>query len=116
MDKNKLKEQAFEEVAGPILKKIGFTQGLFLGIVIMFPFVWIWFNIIIAVKLLLTGIIGILITKFIYKIVKDKFKQIIDSEIDKNIPTIKKSKFAQRLDEMSMKKSGQEDADEDIRI
>ena len=97
------KEEIVSEVGRPVLRTLGFMQGGFLLLFISSPFVCIWGSWTLAWKLALSGLIGILLIKFIYKIAKQTIDEAVDeclNELKNNKP---KSSFQQRLAEMQSK-------------
>lgn len=72
----KTKEEIANEIGRPITRPLGFIQGLFLSSLISSPFILIWIDWKLALKVGLTGFLGTIIIYWIDKIVR---KVILDS-------------------------------------
>lgn len=97
----KTKEELIIRMSNPITRPIGLLQGLFLVAFIISLFIWIWGDFHLALKLTLTGILGVLITKFFDYIVKKVVTEIVEQEIKtKSEKKIGNSRFQKKLRKM----------------
>ena len=92
------KEETIQEVGRPILRPLGFIQGVFILTFISSPFIWIWKDWEYAWKTGLTGLIGVL---FIWQV--DKLaRKIIKKAVNENYEDFKQNKpicnFQKRLE------------------
>ena len=77
------KQEVIEELGRPFLRPIGFAQGVFLLAVIISPFLWIWGSGDIAWKTALSGLIGVLLAKFLDQAVRFALNKVADEVVDK---------------------------------
>lgn len=92
----------------PMIRIIGKLQLLFLLATISSPFLWIWYSGLLALKVGLTGIVGIIIFYCVDWIFKEAIKKVVDEYAE---PTLKtKSKFHERLEQLA-KERGQKQTD-----
>lgn len=94
------KEEIESEIGRTVLRTLGFIQGAFLLLFISSPFVWIWHSWSLSWKLAFSGLIGILLVKFIYKIAKQTISEAVDECLKQLESDKPKSSFQQRLAEM----------------
>lgn len=94
------KKEIESEIGRNLLRILGFIQGCFLLLLILSPFVWIWHSGALSWKLALTGLIGVLLVKFIYKIAKQTISEAVDQCLKQLESDKPKSSFQQRLAEM----------------
>lgn len=81
-DLEKIKEETLKDLNNnKLVKFIGILQLICILILISSPFFWIWGSGLIAYKIALSGIIGVLINGGIYLVIK----RIANNEIDKLI-------------------------------
>lgn len=93
------KEELISDIGNPILNPLGNLLLLsFLGIIAS-PFIWIWFDSILALKVFLTCLISVFICTWIIKFIKHCVSEFIDQEQKESFIT-KGSKFKKRLDEV----------------
>lgn len=93
------KEELISDIGKPILNPLGNLLLLsFLGI-ISSPFIWIWLNGVLALKIFLTCLISIFFCTWIIKFIKKAVSEVIEQEQKESI-ICKGSKFKQRLDEV----------------
>ena len=86
----------------PIIRILGKLQLIFLLILLSSPFVWIWYDGYFSFKIALTGIFGVFVSYFLYRIFQLAINKVVDEYEE---PDFKhKSKFQQRLEEMAKKK------------
>ncbi|MCG8884012.1 hypothetical protein G1L02_12705 [Tenacibaculum finnmarkense] len=98
-----LKKKAITEVGKPILNPLGWFLTISLMAFISFPFVWIWVNLWLAVKISVTAFILLILLSAVYKFIEKQIKTAVDNEFEKNPPSdleLGKSKFRQKLDAM----------------
>lgn len=96
MNKGKLKSE-FKKT--PIIRIIGKIQLLFLVAVISSPFIWIWYSWLLALKVLLTGVVGIIVFYCIDCMLKEAIKKVVEEYKE---PYFKpKSKFKERLKQLA---------------
>ncbi len=92
--------EMISEMGSPILKPLGYIFIGFILSVVSSPFVWIWYSWEMAWKIGLTGIIGMIFTIIIYKIVK----LIVSQSVEENLKKLKEEKprstFQERLEQM----------------
>lgn len=93
------KKKAIKEVGKPLLNPIGTLLIISFFTIISFPIVWIWFDVLIALKISGTGLIVAIILGFAYKLIESIVKETVEKDFD----TRKKSKFQQKLEEMEVK-------------
>jgi hypothetical protein len=94
-------EEMISEVGRPILRPLGIAQAVFLLAFIVSPFIWIWHSWDIAWKTGLTGFIGTIVIYGVYKIAKKTVKEAVEESIEKLKENKPKSKFQERLEQMS---------------
>jgi len=92
------KEQLIKKNGNKIFRPLGIIQLLFLVLIISSPFVWIWHSWSLACKLGLTGILGVLVTKWIYSFIKECISEVIEEHVKKEDPKSGKSEFQQKLE------------------
>lgn len=97
-------EEATQEIGKPILRLLRTLQVFLIIAFLSSPFVWIYYNQSLALKIGLTGLFGTFIMGFIYKIAKEAISEAVDSVWHKvNIMT-PESKFQKRLQELAKKR------------
>lgn len=98
------KEEITKEVGKPILLPLGLLSTLSLLTVIASPFVWIWADWRIALRIGLTGVLGIIVFSIIYNLAKKIIVKSVNDSMSSmdNVP--KKSKFQERLEAMAKSK------------
>jgi hypothetical protein len=90
--------ELISELERPYLKVIGIVQGFFIGLFLFSPFICIWKDFSYFWKVVLTAIIGILITKFLYFIFKKVIREFAENEIKKELtPKRGFSKFEEKM-------------------
>lgn len=94
------REEIISEVGKPILRPLGFAQGLFILIFLSNPFVWIWKDFILATKFGLTGILGTLMVYYAVKSIRSSIGRAVDDATEKNKTDKPKSGFQKKLEEM----------------
>lgn len=93
------KEDLISDIGRPILNPLGNLLLLsFLGIIAS-PFIWIWFDGILALKMFLTCLISVFFCTLFIKFIKHCVSEVIDQEQKESFIN-KGSKFKQRLDEV----------------
>ena len=104
------KEEIIQGIGKPFLMPLGILQLLLLMLFIASPFIWIWHSWDLAWKLGATGLFGCIVVYMVYKVVKQSLTEIVDAEIEKQIPENRKSKFQQKLEEMQEKANRERNA------
>jgi hypothetical protein len=77
-----LRDQIKNQIAGKLLKFIGFSQAGFLLAVLASPFIWVWHSWEMAWKTGLTGLIGVFAMLVTYKLVNIVVDQGIDEYLN----------------------------------
>jgi ABC-type protease/lipase transport system fused ATPase/permease subunit len=98
------KDEIISEVGKPILRTLGFLQGVFLLAFCSSPFIWIWVNFDISWKTGLTGFIGAILTSFIYKTTRKVIKEAVEETIGDAKDVKLKSKFQERISDMAKRR------------
>lgn len=97
------KNQKLAKTIGkPILRPLVILQLLLVLMLFSSPFVWIWYNGSLALKIGLTGLVGAIIVSFIVSVVENSVQKIVSEAIEKKqgCPTERKSKFQTKMEEM----------------
>lgn len=94
------KEEIVSEVGKPVLRPLGFLQGMFLLALMGSPFVLIWISWSIAWKVGLTGVLGILIISPIYDFAKRRIGEYVEEAMNNLKEGKHKSKFNERIEKL----------------
>ena len=98
------KEEIITEVGKPILRPLGFAQGLFILIFLSSPFVWIWNDFSLATKFGVTGILGTLMAYYIHRFVRKTIGKSVNEVYTDNKKDKNKSSFQLKVEEMQKKR------------
>ena len=101
------KEQAIDEVGKPILRPLSWLQMLFILCILVSPFLLIWYDGTISLKLFATGVLGVLIVAGIYNFIKKQIRKSVEGYVSEfcDKPNERKvmpktSRFQQKLEQM----------------
>lgn len=101
MNKDELKSELKKL---PIIRIIGKLQLLSLVAIISSPFIWIWYSGLLALKIGITGLVGVIIFYCIDWIFKEAIKKVVNEYKESDFKP--KSKFQERLEQLA-KERGQ---------
>lgn len=94
-------KQLAEKLGRPILKWILLAKAIFVIGFISTPFVWIWIGFYAFLKVLITSIIGVLITNFFNYVTKKVCEDYVNKTVkNESKKTDTRSKFTQRMEKV----------------
>jgi hypothetical protein len=96
------KQEIIHEIGKKFLSPFENLRIVFALTIIASFFVFIWFTLILAFKVFLTGLVGFSICNFICNLAKKEITKAVEQGLkDLEKPSIQKSKFLQKLEELN---------------
>jgi hypothetical protein len=95
------REELISAIGKPLLRPVAFVQIVFIIAMFASPFILIWGGWCIAWRIGLTGLVGMLLSYWVYNIVKKAAANVVDEGLEKiEQGKITKSKFREKLEQM----------------
>ena len=95
------REELISAIGKPLLRPVGLVQSIFIIAIVASPFILIWGGWHIAWRIGLTGIVGTLLSYWIYSLIKKTTANFLDEKLEKiEQGKLKKSRFREKLEQM----------------
>lgn len=91
------KKEIIYEIGKPILNPLGWFSVVALLVLMSFPFVWMWVNLWLAIKVSITAFISLVILTTLYRFIEKHIRIAVDKEFKENPPSNFKLMMEKRL-------------------